>query len=278
MKKVFKDLFTTKKGILVVLAMMSVAISAYLNIITVKSVNLFGVSWLNISLGTLAVSFIPMITSEIMSEVYGWKKGFVISSVAYTICLIFTLILDLTTRIGVPTQVYDWVKFNEMGDPIGLIDGFNEFTILNDGFVASYNTLFRGSYVIIIASAIAYYLGIFFNCYIMGKMQKKAIESGKDTNAKRFGRFVLSTVVGQTLDNGIFFLIPMIVVLIAPSLHQGALSPWSWNYVLVQTVAAFVIEILYEIIFFPLTNFLTKKVNSLPEDNNSVTAEVEKSK
>lgn len=251
MLKEFKKLFCNKKGILVVLAMMSVAISAYLNIITVKSIQVW--NGFGISLGTLAVSFIPMITSEIMSEVYGWKKGFVISSVAYTVCLLFTLILDFTTKIGFAGNVYALYD-----DPFLLYD--------IDAFTASYNTVFAGSYVIIIASAVAYYLGIFFNCYIMGKMQQKAIESGRDNAGKRFGRFVLSTVVGQTLDNGVFFIIPMLVILIAPALQQGALAPWDWTYVWQQVLAAFVIEIAYEIIFFPLTNFLTKKVEALPEE------------
>lgn len=258
MLKELKNLFTTKKGVLVVLAMITLAICAYLNIITVKSVTLFNNSLLRVSLGTLMVSFIPMITSEIMCEVYGWKKGFIISSAAYTICLIFTIILDLTTRVGFNGNVYD--IFGLMPD----LDAIGAYVDVN-GFESAYNTVFTGSYVIIIASAIAYYVGIFFNCFIMGRMQKKALESGKDNAGKRFGRFLLSTVVGQTLDNGVFFLIPMLVILAFPSLQQGALAPWSWEYVGIQTAAAFVIEIAYEAIFFPLTNFLTKKVEKLPE-------------
>lgn len=251
MLKEFRNLFKSKKGVLIILAMMSVAISAYLNIITVKSISVFG---FNVSLGTVLVSFIPMITSEIMAEVYGWKKGFVISSVAYTICLAFVLILDLTTKIGFTENVY------------ALYGVFEDPSVLDmDMFTASYNTVFAGTPWIIISSAIAYYLGIFFNCYIMGVLKKRAEESGKDNKAKLFGRFALSTIVGQSLDNGVFFLIPMIVVLINPALHEGALAPWSWNYVLVQTVAAFIGEVAYEIIFFPLTNFLTKRVKALPE-------------
>ena len=269
MLKELKGLFTTKKGVLVVLAMVTLAICAYLNIITVKSVTLFNNSLLRVSLGTLMVSFIPMITSEIMCEVYGWKKGFIISSVAYTVCLLFTIILDLTTRVGFSGNIYDiFGIIDTAADPIGETAGFVDV----NGFEASYNTVFAGSYVIIIASAIAYYLGIFFNCFIMGKMQKHALESGKDNAGKRFGRFLLSTVVGQTLDNGVFFLIPMLVILAVPSLKQGALAPWSWEYVGIQTAAAFVIEILYEAIFVPLTNFLTKKTESLPETLEEVKA------
>lgn len=270
MLKELKGLFTTRKGVLIVLSMITLAICAYLNLITLKSLDLNAMisgtgnyfDWFKVSLGTLMVSFIPMIASDVMCEVYGWKKSFIISSVAYTVCLLFTIILDLTTRVGFSGNIYDiFGIIDTSADPIGETAAFVDV----NGFEAAYNTVFAGSYVVIIASAVAYYLGIFFNCYIMGKMQKHALESGKDNNAKRFGRFLLSTVVGQTLDNGIFFLIPMLVILIAPSLKQGALAPWCWEYVGFQTLAAFVIEIVYETILFPLTNFLTKRVEKLPE-------------
>ena len=116
-----KGLFKNKKGVLIILSMITLAICAYLNLITVKSVTLFNVDWLRISLGTLMVSFIPMITSEIMCEIYGWKKGFIISSVAYTICLIFTIILDLTTRVGFSGAAYDIVNFI---DGSFIVDGY----------------------------------------------------------------------------------------------------------------------------------------------------------
>ena len=108
----------------------------------------------------------------------------------------------------------------------------------------------------------------------MGKLQKKALESGNDNSKKRFGRFLLSTVVGQTLDNCVFFLIPQLVILMIPSMRSGALYPWdpSWIYFTEQVLAAFVIEIGYEGIFFPLTNFLTKRVEKLPETLPEVTA------
>lgn len=271
MLRELKGLFTTKKGALVVLSMVTLAICAYLNIITVKSVampfQLIPGHDFRISLGTLMVSFIPMITSELMCEIYGWKKGFIISSIAYTVCLLFTIILDLTTRVGFSNNVYG--IFDLMPD----LDAIGAYVDM-DGFEASYNTVFQGTYVIIIASAIAYYLGIFFNCFIMGKMQKAALESGKDNSGKRFGRFVLSTVVGQTLDNGVFFLIPQLVILMIPSMRSGALYPWdpTWIYFTEQVIAAFVIEIAYEGIFFPLTNFLTKRVEKLPETLPEVNA------
>ncbi len=236
-----KDVFTTKKGILIILAMITLAISAYLNLITVKS---FMIGDFGISFGTVLLSFLPMITSEIMAECFGWKKGFIISSIAYTICLIFTLIMWGSTLLP------------------GLVFVGNDLDFATD----AYNLLFASTPVVLIASAVAYYIGIFFNCFIMGKLKEVAEKKG-DNNWKLFGRFALSTGVGQTLDNAIFFLIPMFFGL------------WDFTYVWQQTVAAFVIEILYEILFFAVTAYLVRKINNMPEGLsivvNAETKEVE---
>lgn len=227
MIKEFKDVFKTKKGVLLILSMLTIAISAYLNLITVKNIMIGDFS---ISFGTLFLSFLPMITSELMAECYGWKKGFVISSVAYTVCLIFTIIMWGSTFIN------------------GLV-----FVGPDADFATeAYNLLFSASPIILISSAIAYYIGIFFNCYIMGILKERAKKYG-DSKIKLFGRFALSTLIGQTLDNAIFFLIPMMF------------SIWDFTYVWQQTLAALVFEIVYEILFFILTAYLVKKINSMPE-------------
>lgn len=224
-----RDIFRTKKGVLIILSMLTIAISAYLNLITIKNVMIGNFA---VSFGTLFISFLPMITSELMAECFGWKKGFVISSIAYTICLIFTLILWGTTLI--PGEVFP---------------GEGDFTFFATD---AYNTLFAGQWQLIFASAVAYYVGIFFNCYIMGKLKDRAEQIG-DSRLKLFGRLLLSTVVGQTLDNFLFFIIPMMFGL------------WGFTYVWQQTVAALVIEIVYEAVFFFLTAYLVKKINNMPE-------------
>ena len=227
MLKEFRDVFKTKKGVLIILSMLTLAISAYLNLITVKS---FMMGDFAISFGTVLLSFLPMITSELMAECFGWKKGFIISSIAYTICLIFTCIMWGSTYLP------------------GLVFVGNDLDFATD----AYNLLFASTPVILIASAIAYYIGIFFNCFILGKMKESAEKSG-DSKFKLFGRFAISTAIGQTLDNAIFFLIPMFFGL------------WNFTYVWQQTVAAFVIEVILEIIFFAITAHLVKVINKMPE-------------
>jgi len=222
-----KSIFKTKRGMLIILSMLTIAISAYLNLITVKSLMIgdFGISF-----GTLFISFLPMITSELMAECFGWKKGFVVSSIAYTVCLIFTLIMWGSTYIP------------------GLVFVGNDIGFATD----AYNLIFSASPVILISSAVAYYIGIFFNCYIMGKLKERAEKYG-DNNWKLFGRFALSTCIGQTLDNAIFFLIPMMFMV------------WDFTYVWQQTVAALIFEVVYEILFFALTSYMVRKINAMDE-------------
>lgn len=227
-----KSVFKTRRGVLIILSMLTLAISAYLNLITVKSLMIgdFGVSF-----GTIFISFLPMITSEIMAECFGWKKGFIISSIAYTICLVFTVIMWGSTYIP------------------GLVFVGNDIMFATE----AYNLLFSASPIILISSAVAYYIGIFFNCYIMGMLKERAKKYG-DNNWKLFGRFALSTCVGQTLDNAIFFLIPMIF------------SVWDFTYVWQQTIAALVFEVIYEILFFALTSYIVKRINKMPEGSTII--------
>ena len=241
MKKELKELFTTKKGMLVLLSVATALVTAYLNLITLKGTPGFWIFDTGISYGTLLVSFIPMLIGDLLAEVYGWKKSFIISSLSYTLALVFVLILWGTT--GLP----------------GLVFG-------TDGFpVDAYNTIFGQQWSILLGSAIAYYAGVFFNAFIMGKMQKKAQENGNDSNWKFFARCIFSTIVGQLIDNALFFLIAYMPNVIDPVGTGWGTSKIVWAYIWQQIAAAWVIEITYEIILFPLTKVLTNKVNKLPE-------------
>ena len=240
MKKELKELFTTKKGMLVVLAVFTALITAYLNLITLKGTPGFWIFDTGISYGTLLVSFIPMLVGDLLAEVYGWKKSFIISSLSYTVALVFVLILWGTT--GLP----------------GLVFG-------TDGFpVDAYNTIFGQQWSILIGSALAYYAGVFFNAFIMGQMQKRALEKG-DTKVKFFARCIISTLVGQFIDNALFFLIAYMPNMIDPEGTGWGTADIVWSYVWQQIVAAEIIEVVYEIVIFPLTMFCTKKLNGLRE-------------
>lgn len=239
MLKELKELFTTKKGLLVFLAIVTALVTAYLNLITLKGTPGFWIFNTGISYGTLLVSFIPMLIGDLLAEVYGWKKSFIISSISYTIALLFVLILWGTT--GLPGLV-----FGQEGFP-----------------VEAYNTIFGQQWSILIGSAIAYYAGVFFNAFIMGKMQQKAITSGNDNGFKFFARCIFSTVIGQLLDNALFFLIAYTPNIIDPEGTGWGTIEIVWSYIWQQIVAAWIIEVGYEVILFPVTKILTKKVGGL---------------
>jgi uncharacterized PurR-regulated membrane protein YhhQ (DUF165 family) len=232
MRKELKSLFNNKSGLLVILTMVMALVIAYLNIITIKSLVINGT--FEISYGTLLISFIPMLVGDVLTECYGWKKSFIISSLAYIVSFFFVLVLWGTTLLP------------------GIVFG---------GFATdAYNTIFAQQPLLLIASAIAYYAGIFFNCYIMGAMQKRAQEKGTDGTFAFFARCMVSTIIGQFLDNALFFMIGYMPNMLDPEQQE-----WAINYVWQQVVAAFVLEGIYELILFPVTKYCVKKVNDLPE-------------
>lgn len=241
MKKELKELFTTKKGMLVFLSITTALVTAYLNLITLKGTPGFWIFDTGISYGTLLISFVPMLIGDLLAEVYGWKKSFIISSVSYTVALLFVLVLWGTT--GLPGLV-----FGQEGFPVD-----------------AYNMIFGQQWSILIGSALAYYAGIFFNAFVMGKMQKRAVESGRDTKLKFFARCILSTVIGQLIDNGLFFLIAYMPNAIDPVGTGWGSTQVVWSYIWQQILAAWVIEVGTEILIFPLTSLCVRKVKALED-------------
>lgn len=237
MKLEFKKLFTTKKGILIFITILYSMVMPYLTILTLKYP-----SFANgcIDYGTLCLSFIPMLFGDLLAECYGWKKSVVIATVAYTIQLLFTIVLHLTTLNG---------------NCIGFGD-------IESIATSAYNLLFGAQWRIMISGAIGYYVGIFMNSFIMGIMKAKV----KDNDNSRwfFFRCIFSTIIGQLLDNGLFFILAMSPVGIDSS------SELPWNLLFINIGITSLLEVGYEVLLFPLTKLLTKKINGLEYENTNI--------
>lgn len=95
---------------------------------------------------------------------------------------------------------------------------------------------------IAIASFIAYILGSLINSKIMDKLKIKY-------EKYLFFRAILSTVAGQFIDNMLFAVIAFIGVL-------------PINAIISMIIGGTIFEIIYEIIFYPVTKFLIKKLNT----------------
>lgn len=233
MKQEIKNLFKTKKGVLVFITVIYAMVMPYLTIMTLKY-PAFANGW--IDFGTLCLSFLPLLFGDILAECFGWKKAVVIASVVYAVQLVFIGILHLTTLDG--------------GSCIGFGEIAGEATF-------GYNVLFSAQWRITIASAIGYYTGIFTNSFIMGVM--KARRQDNDNTVWFFARCIISTIIGQLLDNGLFFILAMAPVGINSS------SELPWDLLLANIGIATALEVGYEIILFPFTRFVTKKIELLEE-------------
>lgn len=232
MKLELKNLFKTKKGILILITILYSMVMPYLTIMTLKYPTFAG-GW--IDFGTLCLSFIPMLFGDILAECFGWKKSVLIASVVYLIQMIFTITLHLTTLDG-------------------MCFGFGDIA---DFATEGYNLLFGAQWRILLASAIGYYSGIFMNSFIMGIM--KARRQDNDNTAWFFIRCILSTIIGQLLDNGLFFILAMAPVGI------DSTSELPWNLIFANIGIATALEVGYEIILFPVTKITTKKINQLED-------------
>ena len=88
MKLELKNLFNTKKGVLIILIIVYSILMPYLTIMTLKYPS-FANGW--IDYGTLCVSFIPMLIGDLLAECYGWKKSVIIASIVYIFQLLFVV-------------------------------------------------------------------------------------------------------------------------------------------------------------------------------------------
>lgn len=232
MKNEIKNLLKTKKGLLVLIVILYSMVMPYLTIMTLKYPT-FANGW--IDYGTLCLSFIPMLFGDILAECYGWKKSVIIASVVYAVQLVFIVILQLTTLNG---------------NCIGFGD-------IEELATTGYNLLFSVQWRITIASAIGYYSGIVMNSFIMGMM--KAKRENNDNSVWFFARCIISTIIGQLLDNGLFFILAM-----AP-FGINSSSELPWNLLFANIGIATLLEVGYETILFPLTKITTKFINKLEE-------------
>ena len=101
---------------------------------------------------------------------------------------------------------------------------------------------------ITLASCIAFLAGCFINAKVLSR--RKVATRGR----KLAGRLVLSSVAGEAADSAIFFPIAFIGVL-------------AFREMLGQMLLQFVLKILYEIIFLPLTIAVIRKVKIYEESD-----------
>lgn len=106
---------------------------------------------------------------------------------------------------------------------------------------APYATVLGNTVRALSASLAAYAVGSFMNATIMSKLKVKY--SGRGL----FGRAIISTIVGEALDSVIFVCI----------LFGGL---FTWDQILIMIGTQTIFKTAYEIVIFPVTNIVIKKV------------------
>lgn len=181
--------------------------------------------------GGTVVSWIPFMTGDIITEIYG-KSANVRS---FTLAGILNLIVVILAQFVILL-------------PGTYPDQTNAFSLI-----------FSNGIRTAIASFIAFWIGNYINTHIMVKMRDYAKNTGKDNGFLFFLRAVVSTIFGQLCDNSIFLVIAFAPIgLSAFEMRWGDIG----SVILLGTTLEIVIEsILVPFITRPVVNLIKKKEN-----------------
>lgn len=211
---------------LVAITAFYIAGSVLQNILAVKT---FGTELVAITTGGTIISWLVFACMDVITEIWGKKraiKTFVASA-------IFNLIFNAICWIAIA------------------LPGTSDFV------QGSYSVVLGTGWRIAIASITAFLLGNYINTQIMHVMR---VHSKDENNSKGFMfRAVLSTLFGQLVDNGLFYLMAFAPIGIAGTIE----NPWSLigQLVLFTTL----IETIVEAIVSPCTARFVKYLRTKKE-------------
>lgn len=197
------------------------------NILAVKT---FGTSVIAITTGGTLISWLVFACMDIITEIWGKKRAIRTFIGGAILNLLFNLVC--------------WIAIT--------IPGTSDF-IQN-----SYSIVLGTGWRIVIGSITAFLLGNYINTQIMHLMK---VHSKDQNDSKRFMfRAIISTLFGQLIDNGLFYLIAF-----APLGIPGTVEN-SWSMILQLVVFTTCIETIVEAIVSPLTAKFVKHLKNKKEN------------
>lgn len=197
------------------------------NILAVKT---FGTSVIAITTGGTLISWLVFACMDIITEIWGKKRAIRTFIGGAILNLLFNLVC--------------WIAIT--------IPGTSDF-IQN-----SYSIVLGTGWRIVIGSITAFLLGNYINTQIMHLMK---VHSKDQNDSKRFMfRAIISTLFGQLIDNGLFYLIAF-----APLGIPGTVEN-SWSMILQLIVSTTCIETIVEAIVSPLTAKFVKHLKNKKEN------------
>lgn len=208
---------------LVVITAFYITGSVLQNILAVKT---FGTELIAITTGGTLISWLVFACMDIITEIYGKKRAiqtFVGSAV-----------------LNVLFNIVCWVAIS--------IPGTSSF--IQD----AYSTVLGTTWRIAIGSIIAFLLGNYINTQIMYVMKKRSKNS--DSSLGFIGRAITSTLFGQLVDNGLFYLISF-----APLGITGTVEN-TWTMIGMLVLFTTLIETIVESVVSPITARFVKHLKS----------------
>lgn len=197
------------------------------NILAVKT---FGTSVIAITTGGTLISWLVFACMDVITEIWGKKRAIRTFIGGAILNLLFNLVC--------------WIAIT--------IPGTSDF-IQN-----SYSIVLGTGWRIVIGSITAFLLGNYINTQIMHLMK---VHSKDQNDSKRFMfRAIISTLFGQLIDNGLFYLIAF-----APLGIPGTVEN-SWSMILQLVVVTTCIETIVEAIVSPLTAKFVKHLKNKKEN------------
>ncbi|MBQ7489320.1 MAG: queuosine precursor transporter [Bacteroidales bacterium] len=242
LKSLKENLKLNKKEWLLALTGTYCVVAVMMNILCVKPLN-FGTSFTLMD-GGLLVSWLVFLIANVITEVYGKRTAQLVAGVATLVALFVSIVAAL--EVYIPT--------------------LPEYAEQNEHFKFIFNNGPRT----IVSSAIAFYIGNIVNVGIIAKLKNVSVKNGRDNSYRFAARAVLSTIIGQFVDNALFDILAF-----APIGLSAFEMQWKdiATIVLVGTPIETAIEAFFvPLITIPLTRFLQKK-----SDDESVGTELQQS-
>lgn len=197
------------------------------NILAVKT---FGTTMIAITTGGTLISWLVFACMDVITEIWGRKRAILTFTGGAILNLLFNLIC--------------WIAIQ--------IPGTSDF------IQSSYETVLGTGWRIVLGSITAFLLGNFINTQIMYLMK---VHSKDQNNSKGFMfRAILSTLFGQLVDNGLFYLIAFSPLGIAGTVENP------WHMILQLVIFTTCIETIVEAIVSPLTAKFVKHLKSKKEN------------
>ncbi|MCD8315396.1 MAG: queuosine precursor transporter [Firmicutes bacterium] len=217
----------SKQSYLTAVTSFFIAGSVLQNILAVKS---FGTETTAITTGGTLISWAVFASMDIVTEAWGKKRAVT----TFTVSAIFNLAFNLICWIAI------------------LLPGTSDF------IAEAYKTVLGTGWRIAVASVLAFWLGNYVNAAIMHTMRRRS--KNEESRIGFEARAVTSTLLGQIVDNSLFYIIAFSPLGISGTVEN------SWITIIQLVCFTTIIETVVEGVVSPVTARFVGKIKKADDE------------